>query len=240
MPGHDFVAKPRRIVVGLTTRVYPDGRKREFMLEALAANMPLDALRFRIFGAGWEKVIPKLRAAGAEVDYYPGTDDYAADYQEIVDAIPDFDYYLYMGRDEGSLGTLDALSAGVKTIVAPQGFHCDLPHGITHPFWEQEELNAVFLEIIGGLNQRIDAVSQFSWREYSRQHVLLWRALSDGRVSDHIDRSSDKSIPEANAAVRHESKFTIYKRMFSYRRILSAFSHVPILHGVRNWLRWRS
>jgi hypothetical protein len=238
VPGHDFVAKPRRIVVGLTTRVYPDGRKREFMLEALAGSVRLDALRFRIFGSGWEKVIPKLQAAGAEVDYYPGTDDYAADYQDIVDAIPDFDYYLYLGRDEGSLGTLDALAAGVKTIVAPQGFHCDLPYGITHSFWDQDELNSIFLEIITGRNRRCDAVSQFSWREYSRQHILLWLALSEGRASDHIDRMLESRVSVANSAVRHESKVTFYRRMFSYRRILSAFSHVPILHGIRN--RWRS
>ena len=113
VPGHDFAASPRRVVIGLTTRLYADGRKREFMLVELAQKMKLDRFRFEIFGLGWEDVIPKLEAAGAEVAYWPGSDDFRSDYVEMMAHVPMFDYYLYLGRDEGSLGPLDALPAAV-------------------------------------------------------------------------------------------------------------------------------
>ncbi|QTD54852.1 glycosyltransferase [Parasphingorhabdus cellanae] len=240
VPGHDFVAKPRRIVVGLTTRLYPDGRKREFMLEKLASKISLDSIRFRIFGAGWEKMIPKLESAGAVVDYFPGTDDYTNDYLEMVEAIPNFDYYLYLGRDEGSLGTLDALSAGVKTIITPQGFHCDLPGGISHPFWEQEELEAVFQKIIEERTELTNAVARFSWREYSRQHILLWRSLHENKHKKYIAQAMTKDKSDQSlVTARHESRADLFLRLLSYRRILSAISHLPFLHGLRKWWRTR-
>jgi hypothetical protein len=112
------------------------------MLLRLAQTMRLDAFRFEIFGQGWADVIPRLEAAGAEIFYRPGSDDYVADYREMIDHVAGFDYYLYLGRDEGSLGTLDALAAGVKTIITPQGFHVDLPYGITHAVWDDNARTA--------------------------------------------------------------------------------------------------
>ena len=64
------------------------------------------------------------------------SDNYRVDYDEIKSHVPYFDYYFYPGLDEGSLGTLDALAAGVKTIVTNQGFHLDLTNGVTHGFWD--------------------------------------------------------------------------------------------------------
>ena len=44
-PAHDGRVTPRRIVVGITSRVRPDGAKREDLLVRLAATMRLDAFR---------------------------------------------------------------------------------------------------------------------------------------------------------------------------------------------------
>jgi hypothetical protein len=105
-PGYDGDIKPRRVVIGLTTHLYPNKCKREDVLLEVCQKRRLDDFRFVIFGNGWEPVLPVLLDAGAEVEHTPGTQDYLADYQKIKAAVPFFDYYLYMGLDEGSMGIL--------------------------------------------------------------------------------------------------------------------------------------
>lgn len=231
VPGHDFVAKPRPIVIGITTRLYKDGRKREAMLIELARTVDLSPFRFDIFGLGWDTVIDQLKAAGAQVRYFPGTVDFIADYQAIADALPHFDYYLYLGRDEGSLGTLDALAAGVKTIVTPQGFHCDLPGGITHPVWTQEDLNQVFQHLAEERRSLTAAVAPFSWAAYAQAHCRLWSAVVNGRPIEQPSPAHNYAV-----APRRESRWDVTLRQFSPFRIRSALSHIPVLKPVRRWL----
>ncbi|MBO9696397.1 MAG: hypothetical protein J7499_09370 [Sphingopyxis sp.] len=240
VPGHDFAATPRRIVIGLTTRLYADGRKREFMLVDLARSMRLDGFRFEIFGLGWEDVIPKLEQAGAEVAYWPGTDDYRGDYVEMMSRVPGFDYYVYLGRDEGSLGTLDALAAGVKTIVTPQGFHVDLPGGITHPVWSQDDLETVFREIAAEAERRAASVAGLSWAAYAEGHAIVWHAILDGRKGE----IAELLAAHRGAGVREikpigEARAVMLWRLLSPRRILSKLGHIPLLKPVRAWVKRR-
>lgn len=240
VPGHDFAASPRRVVIGLTTRLYADGRKREFMLVELAQKMKLDRFRFEIFGLGWEDVIPKLEAAGAEVAYWPGSDDFRSDYVEMMAHVPMFDYYLYLGRDEGSLGTLDALAAGVKTIVTPQGFHVDLPAGITHPVWSQEDLERVFADVAADAERRAHAVAGLTWQAYARAHTIIWNAILDGRKSAiaeqlAVQRGSDSRDIEPVS----EGRAAMLARLLSPYRIRSALGHIPLLKPVRAWIKRR-
>lgn len=240
VPGHDFAADPRRVVIGMTTRLYPDGRKRESMLLALARAMRLDRFRFEIFGLGWDAVIPELEAAGAEVAYSPGTDDYRSDYVEMMKRVPGFDYYLYLGRDEGSLGTLDALAAGVKTIVTPQGFHVDLPGGITHAIWSQEDLERVFGEIAAEAERRAAAVANLTWRAYAEAHAIIWHAILDGRrasIAELLAERRGRHVREIEPM--DEDRATMLKRALSPRRILSGLGHIPLLKPVRAWVKRR-
>lgn len=232
VPGHDFAPTPRPIVIGLTTRLYADGRKRESMLVRLAKRMSLEDFRFEIFGSGWERVIPKLEEAGALVDYYPGTADYQGDYSQMLAHISNFDYYLYLGRDEGSLGTLDALAAGVKTIVTPQGFHVDLPNGITHSVWGDDDLLQTFQKIASDRTNRINAVAALSWENYAREHSAIWRAVVAGQPIDIPARFRSES-ENLYKAPKSESKWAMQIRLLSPYRIRSAISHLPFLKPVR-------
>ncbi len=177
LPAIDAPISPRLIRIGITTRIYDDGRKREAFLERLAREMSLDRFHFEIFGEGWEKVIRALEQSGATVSYDPGTDDWQGDYKRIREAIPNFDYYLYLGMDEGSLGTLDAVSAGVKTIVTAQGFHLSIPGGITHPFTEYGQLLVIFRELGASANRRAACLSQWTWDTYASEHLGVWEAM---------------------------------------------------------------
>lgn len=238
VPGHDFAVEPKPIVIGLTTRLYRDGRKGESMLVALAKHMRLDAFRFEIFGAGWEGVIPYLEAAGATVAYWPGTDDYRADYTEMMAHIPGFDYYLYLGKDEGSLGTLDALAAGVRTIITPQGFHVDLPHGITHSVWSQQDLEKIFAELSSDLQNRIRSVEGLSWRDYAERHAIIWRAILEGRRAGITDELAARDATgHVRVRPRDEARGAMLARLLSPYRIRSALSHVPMLKRFRRRFR---
>lgn len=193
-PGHDAIAQPRRIVIGITSKVYSDGRKREHLLVALAHAMDLSPFHFDLIGAGWEPVIPSLQAAGATVTYVPGTADYVEDYQLLLERLRQFDYYLYTGLDEGSMGILDALATGVKTIVTTQGFHLDIPDGITHGFWDANELIKVFRGIAAERERRMASVRDLTWANYAQKHAIIWRALLAGRRRD-IPKLLDCAAP---------------------------------------------
>jgi hypothetical protein len=238
LPGHDSQVVPKRIVIGLTTRLYRDGRKREDLLLRLAREMPLDAFCFEIHGSGWEKIVPKLAYAGAEVRYFPGCGDYISDYKAMLQAIPNFDYYVYLGLDEGSLGTLDALAAGVATIITPQGFHVDLPNGISHKVWDYPELHSVFLKIAGDRNARIASVEALTWERHVERHGLIWRSLLEGgckKVSAVLAREQS-SAPNIEQ-FRMVSNAEMVARSRSVRRTLTALGRDPMLNGLRKLVR---
>lgn len=177
LPAHDAAIEPRRIVIGITSNNYGDGRKRDWLLTNLARDIALNDFEFRIFGRGWDEIVAKLRAAGALVTVTGPTDNYVADYAAIKVAVPQFDYYFYPGLDEGSLGTLDALAGGVKTIVTTQGFHLDIPNGITHGFWDYDELRQIFASIVGERRGRIEIAQKLTWSKYAERHIEIWSSL---------------------------------------------------------------
>lgn len=228
-PAHDGLITPRRIVIGITSRVYADGRKREALLQQVAQKMDLSIFEFRIFGLGWEPTIAVLEASGAKVTYFSETDDYRKDYETLMDTVPTFDHYLYLGMDEGSLGTLDALAAGVSTIVTPQGFHLDLPAGITHPVVTADDLERVFSDIAAPIAMRTAAVAGLTWTAYARRHLDLWRAIVECRELPHLPDAAF----EEHAAVEAFRQHAMSANALSLRRILSAVSHWPTLRPVR-------
>lgn len=188
LPAIDAAIPPRRIRIGITTRVYDDGRKREAFMARLSRDMRLDSFHFDIFGEGWELVVRLLEESGATVRFEPGTADWQGDYQRICEAIPNFDYYLYLGMDEGSLGTLDAVSAGVKTIVTAQGFHLSIPGGITHPFVEYQQLLLIFQKLSADVKQSAECLNQWTWDTYANEHLGVWEAMC---------RNEGNPVPEA-------------------------------------------
>ena len=231
-PAHDGLIARRRTVIGMTSRVYADGRKREALLKEMARRMRLDGFEFRIFGLGWEPTIAELERAGAKVTYFGESDDFRKDYDTIQAEIPKFDYYLYLGMDEGSLGTLDALSAGVATIVTPQGFHLDLPGGITHPVITLDDLERVFRALDAEGRSRVDSVAGLTWSTYASRHAAVWEALVNNKplpAHPELQVTPDSDRLALNA-FRDKS---IHANAFQPRRLISAISHWPALKSLR-------
>jgi hypothetical protein len=246
LPALDQPLVPRRLCIGITTRVYDDGRKREALLVRLATRMRLDAFRFSIFGAGWEAVIPHLERAGAQVEYDAGSGDWQGDYARMQLAIPGFDYYLYTGMDEGSLGTLDAASAGVKTIVTAQGFHLSLPGGITHPFVEYEELEDIFEGLARGRDQGHHELAGWSWEAYAREHLGIWQVMQRHR-HESVPRSELEAVPrrrpdaDGNTALVGQGRIArrdlrFYMRLLEPSRIRGAVARLRWLQPLRKFI----
>lgn len=178
-PSHDSVIKPQKVHIGITTRLYtPDPCKREWMLEELLDHIEPADFRFSIMGSGWDAIVQKLRSRQCEVAYYSSFD--LERYRVIV---PTFDYYLYLGWDEGSIGFLDALHAGVKTIATPQGFHLDIEGGLTYPIDTLESLVSVFAAIAQDKNARTNSVRELTWAHYAMKHLEIWEFLLSDRES---------------------------------------------------------
>jgi hypothetical protein len=166
----DFV--PRKIQVGYTSRWYADGRKREYLLRDLANHLDNRFFAFKFMGGGWDKIITLFRSKGFEVDYFPEFD--LTGYKKLMSEI---DYYLYTGLDEGQMGFVDALAAGCKTIVTPQGYHLDVEDGITHPFLDSKDLLKIFDDIFEEKAKRIRSVSDWTWTNYTLKHVEIWNHI---------------------------------------------------------------
>jgi len=190
-PAHDGIMRPRKIRVGLTTRLYPDGCKREHLLEEIAEFISPEDFTFAIMGSGWDPIVDRLRGKGFAIDYVSHFDETA-----YKDLMPSLDYYLYLGQDEGSMGFLDALAAGVPTIVTPQGFHLDIPGGITHPFEDLKDLRRIFREIVRARRERVASVASLTWAENARKHVLIWEYLLAKRAGREVSATLGPELEE--------------------------------------------
>ena len=216
-PAHDGIIPVKRFTVGITSKVQPDGCKRESMLVELSDHISPDFFDFKIMGAGWEPVIESLTKNGFKVIYYP-----AFDREEYIKLIPSLDYYLYLGQDEGSMGFIDALAAGVKTIVTPQGYHLDAPNGIVYPFNTTPELIEVFNSIAKQKLNLINSVSKWTWQDYAIKHLELWKYLLNSA------QQVVSSYPDGVNSLRNKVDVnpSLNKSRYLFRLYLGAFSRV--------------
>ena len=172
-PAHDDVIKPRPKIIGICTKIQSDGRKREYLIKELIKYIsPID-FQFVVMGDGlWPEYISAMKNKGFKVKYY---DQF--DYDIYVEILPTFDYYLYMGMDEGQMGFVDAAAAGVETIVTNQGYHLDAVNGIYHGFTNLDELVNIFRLIAERRRSGIDSVKHWTWKHYAQKHLEIWEYL---------------------------------------------------------------
>jgi len=177
-PAQDGIIKPRQIVVGIMFKVMPEGRKQEEMLVELCERIDSSEFMFKIMGGGWKDTIEKIKQRGFKVEYYE-----EFDYEIYNNLIPTLDYYLYFGKDEGSIGLLDALAAGVPTISTMQGFHCDIENGVTYPISDSKDIIRVFSDISKKRRRLVNSVSTWTWENYALKHIKVWKYLLERKQS---------------------------------------------------------
>lgn len=206
-PAHDGVIPIKPYTIGITSGVKPDGCKREHLLAELSEHISPQLFNFKIMGSGWEAVIKVLKKRGFQITYYPDFN-----YNEYIELIPSLDYYLYMGQDEGSMGYIDALAGGIKTIVTPQGYHLDADNGITHPFNTLTELIGIFNSIAHEKMLLVNSVSTWTWRDYAIKHLEVWNYMNDSKqkYSNSTYKDGLNSLLNSHHSLQSKNKL-LYK-----------------------------
>jgi hypothetical protein len=220
-PAHDGCLHHRKTIIGITTRVYSDGRKRETMLLELAKKISSDDFAFRIMGNGWAPIIAQLQTHDFEIEYYE-----RFDLDRYNSLVPTFDYYLYFGMDEGSMGFIDACAAGVPTIVTPQGFHLDAPNAITHAFTDLPELERIFHHIAAKKKTRQRSVADWTWSNYARNHLIVWEYLLARRAGRRSAEPVHLQLAKLGVVATQQPS---YKSFVNYMRraILTSIPCLP-------------
>ncbi len=182
-PAHDGDIKPRKIVIGITYRCHSDYdlRKRDDLILQVCKQLDACFFKLRIMGDGWDETVSQLEKMGFEVDYYPDFDREI--YKELM---PSLDYWFFSGFDEGGMGYLDALAAGVKTIVTPQGFHLDAKGGLTYPCSTIEDFTNVLKQIQEEKRKITEAVKGWTWENYAKKHLEIWQYLTRSKPLKEI------------------------------------------------------
>lgn len=177
-PAQDGEIKPRKIVLGITNRCHHDFdfRKRDDLILEVSRRLDPLFFKWKIMGFGWDQIVEQMRGLGFEIDYYAEFD------REIYKRLmPELDYWIYYGFDEGAMGYLDALAAGVKTICTPQGYHLDTKAGLTYPCSTIDDFAKVLKKIQDGKKEITDAVKEWTWENFAKKHLEIWQYLTGAR-----------------------------------------------------------
>ncbi len=212
-PAHDQLVKIKKYIIGITSRVQIDGRKRESFIDSLAKDIDPKYFAFKIMGDSWDSQVSNLRKKGFEVDYIDHFEK--VDYYKLINSL---DYYLYMGMDEGQMGFIDAAAAGVKTIVTSQGYHLDAEGAISHPFVSYNELREIFLKLQNDRYQLVNSVSNWTWYDYTIKHVELWEYLLKIKPKQSLYKDGLNSLLELSTKeINIDNKF-INKEVFGLQK----------------------
>jgi hypothetical protein len=221
-PAHDGIIIPRKKYIGITSKVHEDGRKREFFVSKLANDLNPKIFGFKIMGHGWDSQVDDLRYNGFEIEYYS-----SFDYENYIKLIPSLDYYLYMGQDEGQMGFIDAVAAGVETIVTPQGYHLDAEGGISYPFETYEQLLRIFKSIETKRESFMNSVSTWNWVDYTKKHVEIWEFLLSNQKGDNYLKPK-REYRDGITSVRTNEKY-VFKSPFGTTRKWIFYSKKKII-----------
>ena len=178
-PAQDGEIKPRKIILGITNRCYYgfDLRKRDDLILEVCRHLEARFFKLKIMGAGWGEIVSQLEQLGFEVEYY------AEFNREIYKTLmTSLDYWIYYGFDEGAMGYLDALAAGVKTICTPQGYHLDTGCGLTYPCSKIDDFARALKQIQEEKRKIVDAVKDWTWENYAKKHLEIWNYLTGAKT----------------------------------------------------------
>lgn len=173
--------KVRKIHFTIHGNRYRDGRKNEGFIKQLAESIDLTFSEFSFFGTGWEEIADILRKVGVDVILHPPTEDFTQDYLRMNNVLKFADYYVNMGWDEGSLGSLDAFVNRTRMIISAQGYHLHIFDETTRYFNDYPEFQSIFQSISVDYTGKQEVSNNMSWELYAKRHQIIWKSLLQGR-----------------------------------------------------------
>ena len=175
-PGSDLAEDKLRFRVVISSHIYPDGRKNEYLLIQLAQEISLKNFHFIFIGKSWSKVEESVRKSGATVDWFNPTNSPFPNYKQSLDIIRGCDIFLYFGDDEGSLGALDAYLLNTPILISNQGFHREFKdRNNVHLFDDYFSFKTKFIE----LSSSLDTIDSDKWTWYAMvsKYLDYWTSL---------------------------------------------------------------
>jgi hypothetical protein len=196
--GSDFAESYlyERFVVGIFSKVYPDGRKNEDWLVDYAKNNSALNLEFLIIGAGWTQTVKRLRALGVLVRLYDGVENSYPAYESFPDFYRDLSLYIYLGFDEGAMGCLDAYILGVPLLISKQGFHLDFQLAETDYFTDYKDFENKLNLTRSIYAQDVQKKLEWTWEATSRQLLKHWGEVLN--IPDVISGEAEESFEIEN------------------------------------------
>lgn len=177
-PAQDGDILPRKIVIGITSQCVVDSKsgKGGSWLVQICRKLDFQFFRLEIMGQGWNDIINQLKRLGFEVTYYPKFDRKV--YRKII---PSLDYWISYEINGYDMGYVDALSAGIKTIVSAGGFYSELQNSLTVLCDNIQDFINVLQKIQEDKKEIIDAVKNWTWESYARKHLEIWQYLTKSK-----------------------------------------------------------
>lgn len=211
-PPVDSDISPNKITLGFTFRLYGDVRKRENMFVDIFESIDPRFFRIKIMGSGWDEIVKCIVQKGFEVEYF--NEFNKEEYNRLIKSL---DYYCYFGFDEGSMGYLDAIAAGVGTIVTPQGYHLDTPIPITYPVRTFDDIIGVLKELEKDRKKSLDFINTWTWNNYTHKHVDIWKYVLGIESMEKLLAESGRYMDGINSVLFDDFEY--------YEKISSKIKH---------------
>jgi len=216
--GTDLVELDRKMRIGLFSNRYVDGRKNEKWLASLAEEESLKDCEFIFIGTGWGKIGKKLEAAGAHVELYDDIRRPIPPYSEFPSFYKSLDLYIYLGFDEGAMGSIDAYVLGIKLLISRQGYHKEFAIDDASFFSDYHEFKEKFLQNLEGHRKHQQSIKKWSWSNCADNLLNHWESELQSQSNFTTIQDEDVNL-QAPIWLNHTHRgiyFTFVKRRIQH------------------------
>jgi hypothetical protein len=207
--GSDLASTDNRFRVGFASRRYVDGRKNEKWLIKIAHELGPRNVEMTIVGTGWTSVVQNLRNAGVTVKLYDGVEHPYPDYADMTVLLRGLNLYVYLGFDEGAMGSLDAYLLGVPLLISKQGFHSAFQLEEDSFFESFEEFREKLLSQVDLFNARL---SDWTWDNTAGSLARLWSPSERG----HLETFPVESMQASTKLKGQLLRASLYRSTFVF------------------------
>jgi hypothetical protein len=206
--------------IGIVSKSYPDGRKNENWLIDLAKKGHLGKSELYIIGRGWGKHVKKLRKFGVDVKIFDDEENTYPNYSELIEITKSFDLFIYLGFDEGSMGSLDAYILDLNMLISRQGFHMEFHLDDSSLFSTYREFEHKFRSKRNVHLQRQQSLSDWKWESTAEALLEYWFQLKP-------DSHSRLSLPNTTSMLSSPARVRALLRMLPNTLYRVLFLRIP-------------
>ena len=167
--GVDSSFNLRKMRIGVMGRPYLSGRKREYVLPALAEEMDLSHFAFAFWGEGWRGTVGALNRKGVSA-----VDMKQVSFVELPGIIRNLDALLVTEEITGGpMAVIEAIASGVPVISPDVGFATDFDHECVVKYKDFPDLIGILQGMVQERTEFAGLVQDYTWRNWVLRHEEL-------------------------------------------------------------------